>query len=72
MARTTITHREFTTVKLAHVDNAIYNNIERKFADLFGHDYDTANRLLKQLWDKPLNQVSANSFVNIMDCFEVI
>lgn len=56
--------------KLAYVNNSIYNAIESKFVDALGERI--AKRILAKYLEKSVRELSANSFVNIMDCFTII
>lgn len=67
--RITITMNDFTNGKLAYVNNIIYNNIETAFVNAIGERI--TKKILPKYLEKSLQELSCNSFVNIMDCFIV-
>lgn len=67
--KSTITMKEFTEGKLAYVNNIIYNNIESAFISTLGER--VGKKILAKHLESSLQELSCNSFVNIMDCFIV-
>lgn len=61
---------EFNTMKLYELDNGTYNKIEGKFSKLLGEK--VAKKFLERHLGTELKIFSANSYVNIMDCFKII
>lgn len=56
--------------KVAYLNNSIYNAIEREFVNALGERI--AKRILSKYLEKSVRELSANSFVNIMNCFTII
>lgn len=69
MGDTMITVEEFYSLRVFEVSNTIYNKIEAKFRKLFG---DATKGFMQTQFELKLNTLSANSFVDIMDCFTII
>lgn len=61
---------EFNTMKLYELDNVTYNKIHDRFANFFGDKM--AKTFLEKHLGMEIKKFSANSFVNIMDCFTIL
>lgn len=65
-----VTVFEFYNAKIYELDERVYHRIKAKFAAVIG--WEKADKFLEKHARTTLATISANSFVNIMDCFQVI
>lgn len=63
--------REYETMKVYELDNVIYKKIERKFIKLTSSE-SIAKKLMLKFGSLTVQQLSCNSQVNILDCFEIL
>jgi len=70
MNRRFLTIDEYMNTKVAYLDNSIYNAIEKAFTDALGERI--GKKILSKNIEKTVSELSANSFVNIMDCFTIM
>lgn len=64
-----ITMDEYNS-KVAYLNNNVYNGIKDAFINALGERI--ANKILAKYLEKSVRELSANSYVNIMDCFTII
>ena len=66
-----ITMEEYFNTKVYALDNVIYNRIERKFSNYF-HNEAMGKKILEKFMSQTIQELSCNSFVEILDCFIIL
>lgn len=62
---------EYETMKVYELDNVIYKKIEYKFIKFTGSEL-MAKKLMLKFSSLTVKQLSCNSLINILDCFEIL
>lgn len=62
---------EYETMKVYELDNVIYKKIEYKFVKFTGSE-QMAEKLMLKFSSLTVKQLSCNSLINILDCFEIL
>jgi len=62
---------EYETMKVYELDNVIYKKIEYKFVKFTGSE-QMAKKLMLKFSSLTVKQLSCNSLINILDCFEIL
>lgn len=65
------TAHEFTTLKVYELDDTTYRKIKRKFVTMFNNE-KMGKAFFEKFLTADVKTLSANSFVNIMDCFMIL
>ena len=66
-----LTMEEYENMKVYALDNATYNKIERRFVAVM-HNEVMGKKLLERFMNMTVRELSANSWVNILDCFVIL
>ena len=66
-----LTMAEYDSMKVYALDNVIYARIERKFVNAMGNEM-LGRKLLANFMEMTIRELSANSWVNILDCFMIM
>ena len=62
---------EYETMKVYELDNVIYKKIEYKFIKFTGSEL-MAKKLMLKFSSLTVKQLSCNSLINILYCFEIL
>lgn len=66
-----ITLQEFNTMKVYALDNLTYSRIERKFMDMM-YSEELGRELMLDCLQLTIRELSANTWVNILDCLTIV
>ena len=65
-----LTMDEYENSKLYEIDDAVYKQIERAFVKALGERM--AMRLLEKFLEKTVREISANSYVNVLETIIIL
>jgi hypothetical protein len=65
-----LTIEEFDTMKMYELPNGIYNTIEREMIKTLPETI--VKKIMLKFLSKTVREFSCNSYVNIMNCFQLI
>lgn len=66
-----ITIDEWYTTKIYALSNRAYNSLIKEFTKIFVNEY-IAKRFIQKHWNDTIQELSANSFVDVKQFFTII